>query len=112
MQKCNILKWPATTMVALLIAFLGLIGYEVFSTVFEGNGIVITASDGASLRMEGRDLTVLAGNAGITSFSPSLLPLAAGLFVLVSAFALIGAYSLFRGERHTLQIGGQGCRTE
>jgi hypothetical protein len=105
MQKRNILKCSVTTMVALLIAFLGLIGYEVFSTVVDGNGIVITASDGASLRVEGRGLTVLTGSAGITSFSPSLLPFAAGLFVMVAAFALIGAYSLFRGERHTPQIG-------
>lgn len=99
MQKRHVLRWLVVGVVALLAALLAFIGYEVFSTVFPSDAIVITASDGASLRVNGRALEVLTGQAGTASFSPLLLPLAAGLFTVLAVFALIGAASLFRHER-------------
>ena len=101
MKKRNVYRWFTVSVVVLFAALLAFIGYEVFSTVFPSDAIVITASDGASLRVDGRALEVLAGQAGTASFSPLLLPVAAGLFAVLAAFAIIGAVSLFRHERQT-----------
>ena len=101
MQTRRVLKWLAVSVVALFAALLAFIGYEVFSTVFPTDAIVITASDGASLRVDGRALEVLTGHAGTASFSPLLLPVATGLFTVLAVFALIGAASLFRHEHIT-----------
>ena len=101
MKKRNVCRWFTVSVVVLFAALLAFIGYEVFSTVFPSDAIVITASDGASLRVDGRALEVLAGHAGTASFSPLLLPVAAGLFAVLAAFAIIGAVSLFRYERQT-----------
>lgn len=79
----------------LFTAVLAFIGCEVLSTVFPGDAIVITASDGARLRVNGRALEVLSGQAGTASHSPLLLPVATGLFAVLAVFALIGAASLF-----------------
>ena len=101
MKNRHVLRCLTVGIVALFTVLLAFIGHEVFSTVFPGNAIVITASDGASLRVDGRALEVLTGHAGTTSFSPLLLPVATGLFAVVAVFALIGAASLFRQERRT-----------
>ena len=101
MKNRHVLKWLTVSVVALFTAVLALIGYEVFSTVFPSDAIVITASDGASLRVDGRALEVLAGYAGTASFSPLLLPVATGLFGVLAVFALIGASSIFRYDRRT-----------
>ena len=101
MRKRKFFRWLTVSVVALFVVLLAFIGYEVFSTVFPSDAIVITASDGASLRVDGRALEVLAGHAGTASFSPLILPLAIGLFAVLAAFAFIGAASLFRDERQT-----------
>jgi len=49
MQTRHVFRWLVVSVVALLAALLAFIGYEVFSTVFPGDSIVITASDGAEL---------------------------------------------------------------
>ncbi len=99
MKERHVLRWLTVSVVALFAALLAFIGYEVFSTVLPSDAIVITAADGASLRVDGRALEVLAGHAGTASFSPLLLPVAASLFAVLAVFALIGAASLFRHER-------------
>ena len=101
MQLRLTFRWLTISVVALFAALLAFIGYEVFSTVFPSDAIVITASDGASLRVEGRALEVLTGHAGTASFSPLVLPMAISLFSVLAVFALIGAASLFRNERST-----------
>ena len=101
MQTRHVFRWLVVSVVALLAALLAFNGYEVFSTVFPGDSIVITASDGARMRVDGRGLEVLAGHAGTASFSPLLLPVATGLFTILAVFALIGAASLFRHDRQT-----------
>jgi len=101
MKTRHVLRWVIVSVVALFTALLAFIGYEIFSTVFPSDAIVITASDGASLRVDGRALEVLTGHAGTASFSPVLLPVATGLFVVLAVFAIIGAASLFRHERPT-----------
>ena len=101
MQMRHIFRWLTVSVVGLFAALLAFIGYEVFSTVFPSDAIVITASDGANLRVDGRSLEVLTGHAGTASFSPLLIPVAIGLFVILAVFALIGAASLFRHERQT-----------
>ena len=102
MQIRHIFRWLTIGVVALFAALLAFIGYEVFSTVFPSDAIVITASDGASLRVDGRALEVLTGHAGTASFSPLLLPVAISLFAVLAVFALIGAASLFRHERSSI----------
>ncbi len=104
MKMRRILKWPVIGVVALLTALLGFIGYDVFATVLPDTGIVVTASDGAHLRVDGRALTVFAGSAGSTSFAPLLRPVTAGIFSVLAIFALIGAASLFRDDRQARQI--------
>ncbi|MEN9675694.1 MAG: hypothetical protein RIS76_1590 [Verrucomicrobiota bacterium] len=99
MQVRQVLRWLAISVVALFAGLLGFIGCEVFSMVFPNDAIVITASDGASLRVDGRALEVLRGHAGTASFSPLLRPVAISLFSVLVVFALIGAASLFRNER-------------
>jgi hypothetical protein len=100
----RILKWPVLGIVTLLIVLLAFIGHDVFSTVLPETGIVVTASNGAHLRVDGRALTVLAGSAGTTSFAPLLRPVTAGLFSVLAIFALIGAASLFRDDRQAQPI--------
>ena len=102
------LKWPVIGVVMLLTALLGYIGYDVMATVLPDTGIVVTASDGAHLRVDGRALTVLAGSAGTTSFAPLLRPVTAGIFSVLAIFALIGAASLFRDDRQARQIVESG----
>lgn len=99
-----VLKWPVIGVVVLLTTLLGSIGYDVFATVLPDTGIVLTASDGAHLRVDGRALTVFSGSAGSTSFAPLLRPVAAGIFSVLATFALIGAASLFRDDRQARQI--------
>jgi hypothetical protein len=105
MKKRQILRMLAVGVIALFTALLAFIGHEVAETVFPRDAIVITASDGASLRVDGRALEVLAGQAGTASFSPLLLPVATSLFAVVAGFALLGAASLFRPEKQSPHAG-------
>lgn len=90
-----ILKWGVVGLVVLSATLLALIGHEVISTVLPGDGILIHASYGANLQVDGRTLVVLSGGAGTMAYPSILLPVSASLFALV-VFALIGAASLFR----------------
>jgi hypothetical protein len=94
-----ILKWGAVCFVVLTAALLAIVGYDVISTVLPDDGILIHASDGARLQVDGRTLVVLSGGAGTMAYPSILLPVSASLFALVVVFALIGAASLFRRGR-------------
>ena len=109
MKKQHVLRWLTIGLVMLVASLLAFIGSEVLSTVFPSDAIVITASDGASLRVDGRALEVLGGSAGTTSFAPLTRPVAVGLFAVLVVFALIGAASLFRDERQTTRWPNQSA---
>lgn len=96
MFRQPILKWGVVGLVVLSATLLAFIGHDVISTVLPGDGILIHASDGANLQVNGRTLVVLSGGAGTMAYPSILLPVSASLFALVVVFALIGAASLFR----------------
>ena len=109
MKKQHVLRRLTIGLVVLVASLLAFIGSEVLSTVFPSDAIVITASDGASLRVDGRALEVLGGSAGTASFAPLMRPVAVGLFAVLVIFALIGAASLFRDKRQTTRWPNQSA---
>ena len=74
---------------------------ELNSILGRGSAIEGNLKVQSSMRVDGRALEVLSGQAGTASFSPLVLPVATGLFTVLVVFAVIGASSLFRHERQT-----------
>ena len=104
MFRQPIFKWGVTCLVVLSASLVAFVGYDVISTVLPEEGILIHASDGASLQVDGRTLVVLSGRAGTMAYATILLPVAVSLFAVVVVFALIGAASL--GRRGVLGATG------
>ena len=101
MKKRPIVRCITVLVVVLIACCLGFWCFVVLEKTLLADGILIVASDGAEMRVAGKGLTVLAGYADIPRFSALFPYIAASLYLVLVAFALLGAASLFRtGSKH------------
>ncbi len=87
------------------IAWLVFSSTMVSKTLFPSGRYLITASEGAALRVENRGVISLSNNAGsfgMTSFNPILKPLIAGPAIPVFIMAIYGCVCLIKKSKPVL----------
>jgi hypothetical protein len=95
MTMFSIARWFTVLIVLLIGLCLGFWCFVVLDKTLLADGILIVASDGAEMRVNGDSLIVHAGSADRPQFSPLFPYVAAGLYLLLVILALFGAASLF-----------------
>ena len=98
----KVVGWVLLFILVICIAWLVFSTIMVSKTLFPSGRYLITASEGAALRVENGGVVSLSGNAGrigMTSFNPILKPLIAGPAIPVFLMAIYGCVCLINKSK-------------
>ena len=98
-MRNHIIGWVTLIIVVLCASWIGFSSIMISHTLFPKDGYLITASEGASLRIENGGIISEPDNQGqfgMTSYNPILKPILAGSSVPVLVMAFYGCVSLIR----------------
>ena len=100
----KIFGWGLLIVVIICAAWLMLSSTMISKTLFASDGYLITASEGAALRVENGGVLSLPGNSGsfgMTAYNPILKPLMGSSALLVFLMAIYGCVSLIKKYKQT-----------
>ena len=98
----KVIGWVLLLVLIVCIVWLVFSSFMVSKAVFPSGRYLITASEGAALRVENDGVVILPGNSGstdLTSFNPILKPLMAGPVMPVFIMSIYGCVCLINKPR-------------